>query len=152
VWFWRQVLTTAMALCGSALTTAPLAGMRILATGCLLFGSLAFAGFAPVALVPPLLGTPVGWVVLSITWWSGAFFTGFTLVRLSPARGMAASVVLALIGEVALLVLSQTVLQGAVRLGPAWVFHSVTMLIAVPFLAGSAVARRRAVGATELPR
>ena len=155
VWFWRQVLTTAMALCGSALTTAPLASVRTLATGCLLFGSLAFAGFAPVALFPPLLGTPVGWVVLSITWWSGAFFTGFTLVRLSPARGMAASVVLALVGEASLLALSQTVLQGEVRLGPAWVFYSVTMLIAVPLLAGSAVARRGiidAAGATELPR
>jgi hypothetical protein len=155
VWFWRQVLTTAIALCGSALTAAPLASVRTLATGCLLFGSLALAGFAPVALVPPLLGTPAGWVVLSLTWWSGAFFTGFTLVRLSPARGMAASVVLALMGEASLLALSQTVLQGGVRLGPAWAFYSITAFIAVPLLVGSMVARRGIVGAggaTELQR
>ena len=146
-WFWRQILTTALALCGSALTRAPLTSVALAASGCVLFGSLAFTGFAPVAMFPALLGTPASWVVLSVCWWSGAFFTGFTLVSLSPARGAAASVLLALMGEAVLIVLRLTVLDGEVLRIPGVVFWSIAMLTAVPLLAGSTVARRRIIGA-----
>ena len=153
-WFWWQVLTTATALCGRAVTTAPLACVGVAALGCLQFGSLAFAGLAPVAMFPALLGTPASWVVLLVTWWSGAFFTGFTLVSLSPARGAAASMLLALTGEALLLVLRFAGLDGRDLHIPRAVFWSIVTLTAVPLLAGSAVARRRVIGAptAALPR
>jgi hypothetical protein len=148
-WVWWQILTTAMALCGSALTAAPLRSVRVVAAGAVLFGALAFTGFAPAAMVmhPAGLRSAVRWIWLSLAWGSGAFFTGFTLVHLSPARGMAASVVLALIGEALLLTLGLTVLQGDVFGSPSVVFYSIATLIALPLLAGSSVARRRIVGA-----
>ena len=149
-WFWSQVLSTSVSLCGHALTSAPFASLTVLAAGCALFGSMAFAGFAPVAMFPALLGTPASWVVLSVAWWSAAFFTGFTLVHLSPARGMAASVVLAAMGEALLLVLRVTVASGDILASPGAIIYSIAMLVAVPLLAGSAFARRRICGAASL--
>lgn len=146
-WFWRQILTTAVALCGSTLSRAPLASLGLAAAGCVLFGSLAFSGVAPVAMFPALLGTPASWVVLSVFWWSGAFFTGFMLVSLSPARGAAASVLLALVGEALLIALRLLVFDGKVLLIPGLVFWSIAMLTAVPLLAGSTMARRRIISA-----
>ena len=151
VWFWREILTTAVALCGSALIRAPLASVGVAVLGCLQFGSLAFAGFAPVALFPPLLGTPASWVVLSVTWWSGAFFTGFTLVSLSPARGAAASVLLALMGEALLIALRLTVFDGQVLRIPGVVFWSMTTFTAVPLLVGAMMARGRIIGPGTAP-
>jgi hypothetical protein len=153
-WFWRQILTTAIALCGGTLTRAPMASLGLAAAGCVLFGSLAFTGVAPVALFPALLGTPASWGVLSVFWWSGSFFTGVMLVSLSPARGAAASVLLALIGEAVLIGLQVTVFDGEVLRIPAGVFWSIAMLTAVPLLAGATIARRRiiAIAGTALPR
>jgi non-heme chloroperoxidase len=74
------------------LTAAPLASMGVLAAGSVLFGSMAFAGFAPVAMFLVPWGASVKWVWLSLAGWSAAFFTGFMLVTLSPARAMAAIV------------------------------------------------------------
>ena len=143
-WVWRQILSTSVSLCAHALTSAPLTSMAVLAAGCVLFGSLAFAGFAPVAMFPVLLGTPASWVVLSVAWWSGAFFTGFTLVHLSPARGMAASIALAMMGEALLLALRATV-DGDILASPSAVIYAFAMLTAVPLVAGSTFARRRIV-------
>jgi hypothetical protein len=152
-WFWRQTLTTAMALCGHTLRTAPLASIGVVAAGCVLFGALAFAGFAPTALLmfPGGLAAPVRWIWLSMAWWSAAFFTGFTLVHLSPSRGMAASVVLATLGEAMLLALRLTVLEGSILRSPVDVFLSIAMFAAVPLLAGSAFARRRIVATPGAP-
>jgi hypothetical protein len=153
-WVWWQVLSTAMALCGRALTTAPLASVGIAALGGLQFGSLAFAGFAPVAMFPVLLGSKVSWFWLAAAWWGGAFFTGFTLVSLSPARGAAASVLLALKGEAFLLLLRLTVLDGGILLVPGVVFWSIATFTAVPLLAGVTSARGRILAAhtVALPR
>ena len=148
VWFWRQTLATAIALCGRTLTGAPLRSLRVVAAGGVLFGALAFTGFAPAALLmfPSGLASPVRWIWLSLAWWSAAFFTGFTLVHLSPARGMAASVVLALIVEAMLLALGLTILDGDLLRSPSAVFLSIAMATAVPLRAGAAAARRRTVG------
>jgi hypothetical protein len=144
-WFWRQTLTTAISLGGHALTSAPLASARLLAAGSVLFGALAFTGFAPTALLvfPGGIAASAQWIWLSLAWWSAAFFTGFMLVRLSPERGMAASVVLALMGEAAMIALRLTVLDGDVMRTPVEVFLSIAMFTAVPLLMGSASARRR---------
>jgi hypothetical protein len=143
-WFWRQVLATSASLGAHALTSAPLTSAMVLAAGCALFGSMAFAGFAPVAMFPALLGTPASWVVLSVAWWSSACFTGFTLVHLSPTRGMAASVVLAVVGELLVIALRATV-DGDILASPSAVIYSIAMLTAVPLVAGSAFARRRII-------
>jgi len=147
-WFWRQVLATAGALGGHALTSAPLASVGVLAAGSVLFGALAFAGFAPTALLmfPGERAASVQWIWLALAWWSAAFFTGFMLVRLSPERGMAASVVLALMGEAVMIALRLTVLDGDVMRTPVEVFLSIAMFTAVPLLLGSASARRRTSG------
>ena len=146
-WFWWQVLTTTTALCRRAVATAPLACVGVAAVGCLQFGSLAFAGFAPVAMFPALLGTSASWVWLSVTWWSGAFFTGFTLVSVSPARGAVASVLVALTGEALLLVLRLAGLGGRDLHIPVAVFWSITTFTALLLLAGALTARRRIIGA-----
>jgi len=145
-WVWWQVLTTATALCGRALATSPAASMGVAALGCLQFGSLAFFGFAPVAMFTALLGNPVSWVWLSVVWWSGAFFTGFTLVSLSPARGAATSALLALLGEAVLVLLGLAGVDGAVLLIPNVAFWPMTTFTAVPLLAGAMSARRRIIG------
>jgi len=146
-WFWRQILGTAIALWGSTLTSAPFASLGVAALGALQFGSLAFAGFAPVAMFPALLGTPASWVWLSVTWWSGAFFTGFTLVSLSPARGALGSVLVALAGAALLLVLRVAGLDGRDLHIPVAVFWSITTFTALLLLAGALTARRRIIGA-----
>ena len=148
LWFWRQVLTTAIALGGHALTSAPLTSVGLLAAGGVLFGALAFTGFAPTALLmfPGGLAAPVQWIWLSLAWWSAAFFSGFMLVRLSPERGMAASVALALMGEAVMIALRLTVLDGDVMRTPVAVFLSIAMFTAVPLLMGGAAARRRMAG------
>jgi hypothetical protein len=56
---------------------------------------------------------------------------------------MAASVVLALMGEAAMIALRLTVLDGDVMRTPVEVFLSIAMFTAVPLLMGSASARRR---------
>ena len=151
-WFWWQVLTTATALGGRAIATAPLASVGVAVLGVLQFGSLAFAGFAPVAMFPALLSTPASWVWLSVTWWSGAFFTGFTLVSLSPARGALGSVLLALIGAALLLVSRLVGLDGRDLHIPNVVFWSITTFTAVPLLAGAMAARSRVASvATAAP-
>jgi pimeloyl-ACP methyl ester carboxylesterase len=144
-WFWWQVLTTAAALGRSAMAAAPLGSAGVAALGCLQFGSLMFAGVAPVAIFTALLGTPVSWIWLAVAWWSGAFVTGFTLVSLSPARGAAVSVLLAVLGEAVLLLLRLTVLPGNVLLIPNLVFWPIAAFTAVPLLAGASIARRRII-------
>ena len=144
-WFWRQIVTTTIALCSHTLTSAPLRSVGLLSAGTVLFAALAFTSFAPTALLmfPGGLAAPVQWIWLSLAWWSAAFFTGFMLVRLSPERGVAASVVLALTGEAVMIALRLTVLDGDVMRTPVEIFLSIAMFTAVPLLAGSAAARRR---------
>lgn len=152
-WFWRQTLATALALCGRTLTGAPFRSVRVVVAGGLLFGALVFTGFAPVAILmfPTELPRSVPWIWLSLAWWSAAFFTGFTLVHLSPARGMAASVVLALIVEAMLMALGLTILKGEVLRSPSGVFLSIAMATAVPLVAGAAAARSRVTPLTTAP-
>ena len=100
VWFWRHVLGTVVALSRRAVAAAPLRTLALLAAGCAQFGTPAFAGVAVVSLFPPLFNSPIGWMVLSLSWWGGALWTGAFLVTIAPTRGMAMCVVLALLGEV----------------------------------------------------
>ena len=152
-WFWRQTLATTIALCGKALSAAPLRSLRVVAAGGVLFGALLFTGFAPAAMLmfPGDIGGPLRVIWLSLAWGSGAFFAGFTLVHLSPARGMAASVVLALMVQAVVGGLRLTILEGSLLRGPGGVIHALAMLTAVPLLAGAILARARILGRGVAP-
>jgi hypothetical protein len=105
--------------------------------GCLQFRLAGVCRFRTRRDVPAAARDPGELGVLSVIWWSGAFFTGFTLVSLSPARGAAASVLLALMGEALLIALRLTVFDGQVLRIPGVVFWSMTTFTAVPLLAGA---------------
>ena len=78
-WFWWQVLTTATALVGRAIATAPLASVGVAALGVLQFGSLAFAGFA--LLVSRLVGLDGRDLhIPNVVFWSITTFTAVPLL------------------------------------------------------------------------
>ncbi len=151
-WFWRHVLGTALAVSRSAVTDAPLQALKLVAAGCVLFATPAFAGVAAVSLFPQLIGTLVSWIVLSLFWWGGGLWTGASLVTIAQTRGMAACVVLALVGEALLI--------GFGLIG-AWqhavsarivAFYTIALVAPVPLLAGGAFARSWAItGASHRP-
>ena len=89
LWFWRQVLTTAIALCGHALTSAPLRSVGLLSAGTVLFGALAFTGFAPTALLmfPGGVAAAAQWIWLSLAWWNAIIsLGGAALITLLASR------------------------------------------------------------------
>ena len=145
LWFWRHVLGTVLAVSKSAVTDAPWQSLTLVAAGCALFATPAFAGVAAVSLFPQLIGTLVSWIVLSLFWWGGGLWTGASLVTIAQTRGMAACVVLALVGEALLI--------GFGLLG-AWqyavsarsvAFYTIALVAPAPLLAGGAIARSRAI-------
>jgi hypothetical protein len=151
-WFWRHVLGTVLAVSRSAVTDAPLQALNLVAAGCALFAIPAFAGVAAVSLFPQLIGTLVSWIVLSLFWWGGGLWTGASLATIAPTRGMAACVVLALVGEALLI---------SFGLIGAWqhavsarivAFYTIALVAPVPLLAGGAFARSWAItGASHRP-
>jgi hypothetical protein len=96
-WFWRHVIGTTLAFWRSALTVAPITVLLLAVTGALLLVVPAFAGIAARYMVPHASGSMVAWIALAAFWCGGAAFTGFSLVRIAPRRGMAACMVLAVI-------------------------------------------------------
>jgi hypothetical protein len=152
LWFWRHVLGTVLAVSRSAVTDAPLQALNLVAAGCALFATPAFAGVAAVSLFPQLTGTLVSWMVLSLFWWGGGLWTGASLVTIAQIRGMAACVVLALAGE--------AIFIGFGLIG-AWqhavsarfvAFYTIALVAPAPLLAGGAFARSWAIaGASHRP-
>jgi hypothetical protein len=144
-WFWRHVLGTVLAVSRSAVTDAPLQALNLVAAGCALFATPAFAGVAAVNLFPQLIGTLVSWIVLSLFWWGGGLWTGASLVAIAHTRGMAACVALALVGEALLIGFGLIgVWQHAVSVRSV-AFYAIALLSPVPLLAGGAIARTRAI-------
>jgi len=82
-WFWRHVLGTVLAVSRSAVIDAPVRTLSLVAAGCALFATPAFAGVAAVSLFPQLLGTLVSWIVLSFFWWGGGLWAGASLVTIA---------------------------------------------------------------------
>ena len=141
-WFWVHVFRTTFALFTSALASAPVSALALGALGFVLFVTLAFAGVAAVFLFP-FLGSGVSWVLLSLFWWSAAFWTGVSLASVAPKHGMTACLTLAVGGE-ALLVASR--LFFAWTYGPdVWslLVYMSALFVVVPLLAGGAIVRRR---------
>ena len=143
IWFWRQVLTTIAALCVSTLTRAPLGTLGLATAGCWLFASSALASVAAVSLFPPFIGSALSWIVLSSIWWSGALFTGVSLVSIGQVRGMAACVLLAIFSEALLVAFGLSILPSRILGSRSVVFYSIAALATVPLLAGGAIVRLR---------
>lgn len=144
-WFWLQAVRLTLALWRSAVTEAPLRVLALTLAGCALLVAPAIAGTAAIALFPPVGGSPVNWMALTLFWWGGAFWTGASLVAIAPRRGMAACATLAAAGDVLLIV------YGVETMSRPWSaaflqFYTTGLLAAVPLLVGAAVARRRAIG------
>jgi hypothetical protein len=144
-WFWRHVLGTVLAVSKSAVTDAPWQSLNLVAAGCALFATPAFAGVAAVSLFPQLIGTLVSWIVLSLFWWGGGLWTGASLVTIAQTRGMAACVVLALVGEALLIGFGLTgAWQHAVSARTV-AFYTIALVAPAPLLAGGAIARSWAI-------
>ena len=109
IWFWLHVAARHVALWLSAATEAPLRVLALTLAGLVLFSAPAFGGVAAVFLVPQSFGSPASWISLSLFWWGGALWTGASLVAIAPRRGMAACVILAVIGAALLLALGVTI-------------------------------------------
>jgi hypothetical protein len=139
------VLGTVLAVSRSAVAAAPLRTLNLVAAGCVRFAIPAFAGVAAVSLFPQFIGTLVSWIVLSLFWWGGGLWTGASLVTVAEARGMAACVALALVGEA--LVIGFGLIgawQHAVSMRSV-AFYMIALLSPAPLLAGGAIARSQAV-------
>lgn len=144
IWFWLHVARTTLALWRRAVMDAPIVMLLVAVAGCALFAAPAIAGVAAVSLFPYAIGSPVGWIALSLFWWGGALWTGATLVVIAPQRGMAACATLALAGEALLIGLGVTVWRGPLETDFV-LFYTTGLLVAAPLLIGGAIARRRLI-------
>lgn len=151
IWFWLHALRVTFALWRSAATESPLRVLALVLGGVMLLAAPALGGVAAIFLVPRSLDSAFGWIALPVIWWSGALWTGASLVAFAPRRGMAACAMLALVGEALLIGLAGP----AVWRDPGnrdFVLVCTTGLIAaMPLLTGAAVARWRLAACTVLP-
>jgi hypothetical protein len=141
-WFWQHVLRTMLALWRSALTDAPLMVLMLAVAGCLLLAGPSFGGVAAVYLFPR---SSMSWIALSFVWWSGALWTGASLVSIAPRLGMAACATLAVAGEALLIASGVSVLWHDLQNAESALFYAIGMATAAPLLLGGAVARRRMI-------
>ena len=99
-----------------------------------------FRGVAALYLFPR---SSVSWIALPLFWWSGALWTGASLVRIAPRNGMAACATLAVAGQAVLIGFGVTV---AAQVETGFVlFYTTGLLVAAPLLVGGAFARRRLI-------
>ncbi|MGJ5818731.1 hypothetical protein [Paludibaculum fermentans] len=150
IWFWLHAVSVTLALWRSAVMAAPLRMVALILAGLALLTPPVVGGFAAVFLVPQWIASPVGWVALALSWWSGAFWTGVTLVALAPRRGMAACTTLAVATDALLIAFGGP----AVWLDPSntgtVLFCAAGLLAPMMLLTGAAVARRRSFACSVL--
>jgi hypothetical protein len=143
--FWRHVLATMLALCGSTFSRAPLSTLGLLTAGYFLFAASALAGVVAVRLFPQHIGPAMSWIVLSSLWWGGALCTGALLVNVAQVRGMTACVLLAIAAEALLMVFGVTVRRPAPAI-PGAAFYLIAALAPLPLLTGATLVRRLLIG------
>ena len=141
-WFWFHAFRTTFALFTSALATAPVMTLGLVAMGFAVFAALAFAGVAVVFFFP-FIGSGLSWFFLSLFWWSAALCTGVCLVSVAPKHGMTACLTLALAFEA--LLLSCSLFFTLTEPSKAWfiLLYASALFAVVPLLAGGVFARRR---------
>lgn len=150
LWFWRQVLGTALSLARGALFEAPWVVLGLVAMGFCVLVALTIAGNLPAAHVlnptasaarsSPLVAALIILTFKSITWLS-ALLTGATLVAVSPRRGMAACLALCVLLElprIAVLVAAWPQMPAG-SMAMTWTFSQLTLLF---LLLGGALLRR----------
>jgi hypothetical protein len=143
--FWWDVSSTAAALWRRALIDSPVRILMLVIAGCALLVAPAFVGIAAVALFPASFGSLVHWIALSLIWSAGAACVGASLIGVSPKRGMAACMTLALVGE-GLLIAAVRATPYPDLPNPRLVLAYTTALIAPSLLIlGGAIARRRII-------
>jgi hypothetical protein len=145
IWFWQHVLRTMLALWRSALADAPLMVLVLAVAGCSLLVVPAFGGVAAVKLFPHWSGSPVSWIALSFFWWSGALWTGASLVSLAPRLGMAACATLAVAGEALLIAYGLSGLWHDVQDAEFVLVYAIGLATTASLLLGGAIARRRMI-------
>lgn len=144
-WFWQHVLRTTLALWRSALTDAPLIVLMLGVSGCSLLAGPVFGGVAAVNLFPHWSGSPGKWIALSLFWWSGALWTGASLVNIAPRLGMTACVTPAVAGEALLVGFGISVLWDDLRNAEFALFYAIGLATTALLLLGGAIARRRMI-------
>jgi non-heme chloroperoxidase len=145
IWFWIHVSSTLIALWRNAVTSAPLANLRLAAAGCALFAATGLGGTAAVMIFPQIVGSPVQWIALTLFWWGAAFWTGVSLVTMAPRRGMVACAMLAVAVEALVIAVGVTAPWFDLLRPELTVFYMAALVVAVPLLAGGSVARRRMI-------
>ena len=152
IWFWLHVMRVTFALWRSAATEAPLRVFALVLAGVVLLAAPAFGGVASVFLVPHVMDSALRWIAVPFFWWSGALWTGASLVAFAPRRGMAACAMLAVGGETLLIGLAGPAVWRDPGNGDFVLFCTTGLIAAMPLLTGAAVARWRLVACTPLPR
>ena len=145
IWFWVHVVRIAFALWRNAAIEAPLRILALATAGCAIFSASAFGGLAAVFLFPMVIDSPASWIALSLFWWSGALWTGASLVAIAPRRGMVACATLAATAQALLIGVGVMALRRDLFDGDFVLFHTTGLLAAAPLLAGGAIARRRMI-------
>lgn len=152
-WFWYllQVASVVFALWRNATTEAPLRVLALVLVGVVFLSASTFGGVAAVLLFPARMDSQVGWIALPCVWWSGAFFTGVSLVALAPLHGMAACATLAIAGGALLVAIGGPALWREPLNTDLVLVCTIGLLTAMPLLAGAAAARRRLTAIPVLP-
>jgi pimeloyl-ACP methyl ester carboxylesterase len=149
-WFWLHVARVTCVLWRNAAADALWKWLAVTSVASLILMAPALAGAASVALFPQWLGSPINWVTLFLFWWGGAFWTGAAVVAIAPRRGMAACATLALVGEALLLAIGITAGFRVLSRPLVLMFFVIALGVAVPLLAGAALARWRAMRAIAM--
>ncbi len=144
-WFWYQVLGTTLALWRQSVAAGPLTVLLLLPAGFMLLLGPAWAGTAAIAFITYGSFWPVGRIALALCWWGGALWAGLLLVNMAPRAGVAACVLLAVIGEALLMAAGATLLWYGELTAEGGLLLAIALAAAVPLLAGGALARRRMV-------
>jgi hypothetical protein len=144
-WFWQHVLRTALSLWRSAWTDAPLMMLMLAVTGCLLLAGPIFGGVAAINLFPSWSGAPGRWIALSFFWWSGALWTGASLVSIAPRLGMTACATLAVAGEALFIAFGVSALWHDLQNAESVLFYAIGLAATMLLLLGGAIARRRMI-------
>ena len=144
-WFWQHVLRTTLGLWRSALADAPLMVLMLAVAGCSLLAGPVFGGVAAINLFPHWSGSPVSWIALSFFWWSGALWTGASLVSIAPRLGMTACATLAVAGQALLVAFGVSVLWDDLQNAELVLFYAIGLATTALLLLGGAIARRRMI-------
>jgi hypothetical protein len=99
VWFWRQVVGTAFALCRGAWFASPGSVLLLVLLGMVLTGGLAFGQAYLWRFNFWNFGALSAIFIHQLINYSGALFTGAVLVAAAPKLGMAACVLLAVVSD-----------------------------------------------------